>query len=78
MTRDLQQIKQGIAQARQALNLLESMIGEWESRMVNILPREDVKFYKGSDDEIISGDGLGPLTSLNENLRATAEELQRA
>jgi hypothetical protein len=77
MTRDLQEIKRGIAQARLALDLLDSMIGQWESRMVNILPCEDVSFYKASDDEIISGDGLGALESLNDNLRATAGQLQR-
>jgi hypothetical protein len=78
MTRDLEQIKRGIAQAREALNLLDTLIGEWESRMVNILPREDVKFYSATDDDVISGDGLGSLKSLNETLRATAEELQGA
>jgi hypothetical protein len=77
MTRDLQEIKRGIAQAREALNLLEVLIGEYESRIVNILPREDVKFYKASDDEIISGDGVGALESLNQDLRSTAEQLQR-
>jgi hypothetical protein len=75
MTRDLQEIKRGIAQARQALNLLETLIGEWETRMVNILPREDVRFYKASDDEIICGEGTGTLESLNQKLHDTAEEL---
>jgi hypothetical protein len=78
MTRDLQAIKQGLAQARAALDLLEKMIGEYESRMVNVLPAEDVKLYRASDDDVISGPGLGELASLNETFRETAEELQNA
>lgn len=77
MTRDLHEIKKGIAQARQALQLLETLIGEYESRMVNILPREDVKLYQAPDDEIIAGDGIGALKSLNQTLHETAKELQR-
>jgi hypothetical protein len=75
MTRDLQEIKRGLAQAKAAIELLETMVGEYESRMVNVLPSEDVKFYRAEDDEIISGGGLGDLTSLNEALRRTAEQL---
>ena len=37
MTRDLQEIKQGLAQVRAALYLLESFIAEYETRTVNIL-----------------------------------------
>ncbi len=75
MTRDLQEIKQGLAQARAALNLLEKFIAEYESRIVNILPQEDVKFYSASDDEVISGTGIGDLGSLNEAIRETAEAM---
>ncbi len=78
MNRDLQEIKRGIAQARAALNLMEKFIGELESRMVNILPVEDVQFYKASDDEIISGSGLGELTSMNEAIRKTADGMVTA
>ncbi|MBZ5581247.1 MAG: hypothetical protein LAQ30_03410 [Acidobacteriia bacterium] len=75
MTRDLQEIKQGLAQIRTALNLLESFIAEYEARTVNILPAEDVKFYAAVDDDVISGPGLGELTSLNAEIRETAEHL---
>ncbi len=75
MTRDLQEIKQGLAQARAALNLLEKFIAEYESRIVNILPTEDVKFYSAGDDQIISGEGLGPVTSLNQTVHDTAEAI---
>jgi uncharacterized phage infection (PIP) family protein YhgE len=75
MTRDLEQIKQGIAQIRAALNLLETFVGEYESRMVNIDPREDVKFYSASDDDIISGPGIGDLQSLNQTLRQSADAM---
>jgi hypothetical protein len=78
MTRDLQEIKQGLAQARAALDLLEKLVGEYESRMVNILPAEDVKFYRASDDDVISGPGLGELGSLNEAFSETAKELHTA
>ncbi len=78
MTRDLEQIKQGLAQIRAALNLMEKFIGEYESRMVNIDPREDVKFYRASDDDIISGPGLGELESLNEAIRQAAREMAPA
>ena len=78
MTRDLEQIKQGLAQARAALDLLETLIGEYESRMVNVLPAEDVKFYGASDDDVISGPGLGELSSLNQTFHKTAEELRSA
>jgi len=69
MTRDLQEIKKGLAQARAALNLLEQFIAEYETRTVNILPCEDVGFYKASDDEVISGDGIGKLASMNQAIR---------
>ncbi len=75
MTRDLQEIKQGLAQIRAALNLLESFIAEYEARSVNILPREDVKFYSASDDDVIAGPGLGELTSLSAEIHETAEQL---
>ncbi len=78
MTRDLEQIKQGIAQIRAALSLLETFVGEYESRMVNIDPREDVKFYRASDDDIISGPGIGELQSLNKTLHRAAQELAPA
>jgi hypothetical protein len=69
MTRDLQEIKKGLAQARAALNLLEQFIAEYETRTVNILPCEDVGFYKADDDEVISGDGIGKLASMNQAIR---------
>ena len=75
MTRDLQEIKKGLAQVRAALNLLEEFVAEYESRTVNILPREDVKFYQADDDEVISGEGVGKLTSLNEAIHRAAEAL---
>ena len=75
MTRDLQEIKQGLAQVRAALSLLESFIAEYETRTVNILPAEDVKFYTASDDEVISGTGIGELKSLNQAIHDAAEEL---
>ncbi len=77
MTRDLEQIKQGLAQARAALNLLEQFIAEYESRTVNSLPCEDVKFYSAEDDEVISGDGIGRLASLNEAIHQTADAMAR-
>lgn len=75
MTRDLQEIKQGLAQARAALNLLERFIADYEARIVNILPAEDVKFYRVPDDEVIEGAGGGELQSLNEVIHDTAVEL---
>jgi hypothetical protein len=75
MTRDLHEIKQGLAQARIALSLLEKFIAEYETRIVNILPTEDVKFYTAVDDEVISGEGIGELESLNQAIREAAEEL---
>ncbi len=78
MTRDLHEIKRGIAQARAALDLMEKFIGELESRMVNILPVEDVQFYKATDDDIITGPGLGELTSMNEAIRNTADSMVAA
>jgi hypothetical protein len=56
MTRDLQQIKQGFAQIRAALSLLEEFVAEYEARSANILPVEDVEFH-AADDGIISGNG---------------------
>ncbi len=76
MTRDLQEIKQGLAQIRAALNLLESFVAEYEGRMVNVLPREDVQFYQASDDDVISGSGIGELVSMNEKIHETAEALR--
>lgn len=78
MTRDLEEIKRGIAQARAALTLLEKFIGEYEARMVNILPREDVAFSKASDEQLIAGEGFGSLESLNHALKTTAGELRQA
>lgn len=75
MTRDLQEIKQGLAQVRAALDLLEKFIAEHESRSVNILPCEDVKFYSAQDDEVISGPGIGELKSLNQAIHEVAEEV---
>ena len=75
MTRDLQEIKQGLAQVRAALSLLESFIAEYETRTVNILPVEDVKVYTACDDDVISGPGVGELKSLNEAIHEAAEEL---
>jgi hypothetical protein len=75
MTRDLQQIKQGLAQIRAALNLLEEFIAEYEARSANTLPVEDVKFYAAADDDIINGDGLGELTSINQTIHHAAQEL---
>ena len=78
MTRDLQEIRQGLAQARAALNLLEKFIAEYESRLVNILPCEDVKFYSAQDDEVICGSGIGELSSLNQAIRDAAGDLAPA
>src|SRR5690242_5809555 len=64
MTRDLQEIKEGLAQIRAALNLLEKFVAEYEARTVNILPCEDVKFYAATDDEVIEGSGIGETVSL--------------
>jgi hypothetical protein len=75
MTRDLQQIKQGLAQIRAALALLENFIAEYEARSVNTLPVEDVGFYRAPDDNIIGGAGLGQLTSLNETVHQAALEI---
>jgi hypothetical protein len=75
MTRDLQEIKQGLAQVRAALSLLESFIAEYETRTVNILPSEDVKVYTAGDDDVISGSGIGELKSLNQAIHDAAEEL---
>ena len=75
MTRDLHEIKQGLAQVRAALSLLESFIAEYESRTVNILPAEDVKLYTACDDEVISGEGIGELKSLNQAIHDTAEAM---
>jgi hypothetical protein len=75
MTRDLQEIKRGLAQAREALNLLERFIAEYEARVVNMLPCEDVAFYRASDDDVISGAGIGPLTTITETLRGTADRM---
>lgn len=78
MNRDLQEIKQGLAQVRATLNLLEKFIAEYEARTVNILPCEDVKFYNASDDEVIEGAGIGEVTSLNQAIHQTAQDLASA
>jgi hypothetical protein len=75
MTRDLQEIKHGLAQIRAALRLLEDFVAEYETRTVNTLPSEDVKFYTAGDDDIISGPGIGELKSLNQAIHETAEGL---
>jgi hypothetical protein len=75
MTRDILEIKKGIAQAKAALTLLEKFISEYEGRSVNILPSEEVRFYTADDEKVIVGDGLGPLTSLGEAIRDCAAEL---
>jgi hypothetical protein len=75
MTCDLQQIKQGLAQIRAALELLESFVADYEARSVNILPVEDVGFHRATDDEIIAGAGLGELTSLNQAVHQAALEI---
>jgi len=75
MTRDIQEIKQGLTQIRAMLSLLEKFVAEYETRSVNILPTEDVKFYTATDDDVISGDGVGELKSLNQAIRETAEAL---
>jgi hypothetical protein len=77
MTRDLQEIKHGLSQIRAALDLLEKFVAEYESRTVNILPREDVKFYNSPDDDVISGAGMGELASLNDAIRQTARAMSR-
>ncbi len=75
MNRDLQEIKAGLAQVRATLVLLEKFIAEYEARTVNILPAEDVKFYRASDDEVIEGAGVGEVTSLNQTIREVAQQL---
>ena len=78
MTRDLEQIKQGLAQVRAALNLLETFIAEYETRTMNVLPCEDVKLYQASDDAVIEGPGIGDATSLQQAIRKTAEKMASA
>jgi hypothetical protein len=75
MTHDIQEIKQGLTQIRAMLSLLEKFVAEYETRSVNILPTEDVRFYTATDDDVISGDGVGELKSLNQAIRETAEAL---
>ncbi|HLH17810.1 MAG TPA: hypothetical protein VKX45_11345 [Bryobacteraceae bacterium] len=75
MNRDLQEIKAGLAQVRATLVLLEQFIAEYEARTVNILPAEDVQFYRASDDEVIEGAGIGEVTSLNQTIREAAQQL---
>ena len=78
MNRDLKEIKQGLAQVRAALTLLEQFIAEYEARTVNILPCEDVKLYRASDDEVIEGAGIGEVTSLNQAIHQAAQQLAPA
>lgn len=75
MTRDILEIKKGIAQAKAALGLLEKFIAEYEGRSVNVLPCEDVRFYRADDEEVIAGEGVGSLSSLNEAIRDTARQM---
>jgi hypothetical protein len=78
MTRDIIEIKKGIAQAKAALTLLETFIAEYEGRTVNILPQEEVRFYRAEDDAVIVGPGLGDLSSLNEAIRECARDMAEA
>ena len=78
MTRDLQKIKTSLAQIRAALDLLEDFVAQYEARSANILPAEDVQAYAATDDAIISGSGLGELTSLNQTIHQTAQLLAAA
>ena len=78
MNRDLQEIKRGLAQVRATLDLLEKFIAEYEARTVNILPCEDVQFYRASDDEVIEGAGVGQPVSLNQAIHQAAQELASA
>ena len=75
MTRDIQEIKRGIAQAKAALTLLEKFVTEYEGRTVNVLPTEDVVFYKTDDDSVIAGNGFGKVDSLGQAIHECAEEL---
>jgi hypothetical protein len=75
MTHDLQEIKHGLAQARAALDLLEKFVAEYESRSVNILPCEEVKFYLGTDEQLRSGSGMGKSSSLEDTIRDTARAM---
>ena len=75
MTHDIQEIKKGLAQVRAALELLEKFVAEYETRTVNVLPCEDVRFYRAAADEIISGAGIGPTESLNEAIHNAAEAI---
>jgi hypothetical protein len=75
MTRDLQQIKQGLAQIRAALELLENFIADYEARSVDTLPVEEVGFCQATDEDIIAGAGLGELTSLNQAIHQAALEI---
>ena len=75
MTRDLQEIKKGLNQIRAALELLETFVAEYESRAVNVLPTEDVRFYRAEDDEVISGNGIGPTRSMNESIEKAAKAI---
>lgn len=75
MTRDILEIRKGIAQAKAALELLEKFLTEYEGRTVNILPHEDVVFYHADDDQVIAGQGVGTETSLNQAIHACAEQL---
>jgi hypothetical protein len=75
MTHDLQEIKNGLAQVRAALELLEKFVADYETRTVNVLPCEDVRFYRADDDEVISGTGIGPTESLNDAIHRAAEAI---
>jgi hypothetical protein len=78
MTHDLQEIKHGLAQARAALDLLEQFIAEYESRTVNVLPCEEVKFYIATDEQLASAAGMGKLSSLQDAIRNTARAMAEA
>jgi len=75
MTRDILEIRKGIAQAKSALDLLEKFITDYEGRMVNVLPQEEVVFYRAEDDAIIAGNGFGAHDSLTKAIRSCAEKL---
>ena len=67
-----------MAQVRAALNLLEKFIAEYETRTVNIFPPKMSSSTPRSDDDVISGAGIGELKSLNQAIHDAAEELTSA
>ncbi len=57
--------------------MLEKFVAEYEGRTVNILPTEDVVFYKTDDDSVIAGKGFGQGDSLGQAIRDCAEEMAK-